>query len=136
MPNGFHGPKEEWERMEAPYRRIDPVIDAFARRHGLQVVRNYRDADRSLRFNDDLSRALWVNATDKYGIKETYEVSIIAHQDRETRYLKAARVGDPVGIDDLERVLERATTIVRSWTANDLEIPLPPRQRGKTERID
>lgn len=135
MPNGFHGTEEEWQRMEAPYVRIDPFLVSFAQRHGLQLVKNYRDADRCLRFNDALSRAIWLGATDKYGTEGKYQVSVIAHQDREDRYLKAARVADPAGSEDLERVLERATEIVLSWSAADLTIPLPPRERGETERV-
>jgi len=121
--------------MEAPYVRIDPILVSFAQRHGFELVRNYRDADRSIRFNDSLSRAIWVHATDKYGTEGTYQVSVIAHQDRDDRYLKAARVADPVVNDDLDQILERATAIVASWSEKDLELPLPPRERGETERI-
>jgi hypothetical protein len=135
MPNGFHGPKGEWERMEAPYLRIDPILESFAQRHGFELVRNYRDADRSLRFNDSLSRAVWVHSTDRYGTGGTYQVSVVAHQDRDDRYLKAARVADPVVKDDLEQILERAAEILISWSEQDLELPLPPRERGETERI-
>ena len=48
MPNGFHGPKEEWQKMEASYVRIDPILVAFAQRHGIELLKNYRDADLSL----------------------------------------------------------------------------------------
>jgi hypothetical protein len=121
--------------MEAPYVRIDPILASFAQRHGFELVRNYRDADRSIRFNDSLSRAIWVHATDKYGTEAMYQVSVVAHQDRDDRYLKAARVADPVVEDDLDHILERATAILASWSDRDLELPLPPRERGETERI-
>jgi hypothetical protein len=120
MPNGFHGPKEEWDRLEAPYVRIDPLLAAFAGRHGIQVNRNYRGADRSLRYHDALSRAIWVHATDKYGANGTYEVSVIAHQDRPDRFIKVGHVAKSVAIDDLDRVLEQAAGLVSSWTAEDL----------------
>ena len=137
MPNGFHGRKEEWQRMEAAYLRIDPILTAYAQRHGRQLVKNYRDADRSIRFNDGLSRTIWINAMDKYGESGTYQVAIVAHQDRNERYIKAARVGDPVGVDDLDAMLERAGTLVMSWSGSDLELPsrLPARHRPETERI-
>src|SRR5215208_7100509 len=135
MPNGFHGPKEEWQRMEAPYVRIDPILVSFAQRHGFQLVRNYRDADRSIRFNDSLSRTIWIHHTDKYGTEGTYQVSVIAHQDRKDRYIKAARIAAPVSTDDLEQVLERATAIVTSWTERDLELSLARRKQGETERL-
>ena len=75
MPNGFHGPKGEWEKLEAPYLRVDAILVSFAERHGLELVRNYRDADRSLQFNDSLSRTVWIHATDRYGSEGTYQVS-------------------------------------------------------------
>jgi hypothetical protein len=125
MPNGFMGPREEWDRMEAPYRRIDPILDAFAERHGLVVIRNYRDADRSMRFNDELSRAIWVNSSDKHGEKGTYDVSVLAHQDRPERFIKGEHVTANVPIADLDAVLERAVAIVRAWSASDLERAYP-----------
>jgi hypothetical protein len=125
MPNGFHGPKKEWDRLEAPYVRIDPILSAFAQRHGVELYKNYRDADRSIRFNDSLSRAIWVNATDTYGANETYDVSVLAHQDRPERFFKGDHVAHNVPISDLDRVLERAATLVASWTADDLNPPDP-----------
>jgi hypothetical protein len=106
---------------EAPYIRIDPILSAFARHHGFELKKNYRDADRSLRFNDVLSRAIWVNAMDKYGTTGTYQVGIIAHQDRPQRYGKGAIVAENVAMDDLDRILEQAAGLVASWSENDLE---------------
>jgi hypothetical protein len=106
---------------EAPYIRIDPILAAFAQRHGFELYKNYRDADRSLRFNDPLSRAIWVNAMDKYGTTETYQVGIVAHQDRPERYGKGAIVAENVAMDDLDRILEQAAGVVAAWSENDLE---------------
>jgi len=39
MPNGFHGSSEAWERMEAPLRALDPVLEDFAARHGTSLCR-------------------------------------------------------------------------------------------------
>lgn len=121
MPNGFHGPKEEWDRMEAPYLRIDPILAAFSQRHRVELYKNYRDADRSLRFNDALSRAIWVNATDRYGANGTYQVSVIAHQDRPERYIKGAMIAETVVPGDLDRILEDAARVVASWSEHDLQ---------------
>lgn len=120
MPNGFMGPKAEWERMEAPYIRIDPILEAIAQRHGLAVRKNYRDADRSLRFNDSLERAIWVNSSDLYGESETYDVGVGAHQDRPERFTKSERIAHGVPIVELAAVLERAVSIVQSWSETDL----------------
>jgi hypothetical protein len=122
LPNGFMGSKEEWRRMEAPYVRIDPILAAFAQRHRLELYRNYRDADRSLRFNDDLSRTIWIQATDTYGTNGTYRITIIAYQDRPKRYLKGEGIADAVTIPELDSILEQAVKQILSWTAADLEL--------------
>jgi hypothetical protein len=108
--------------MEAPYVRIDPILGAFAERHRLELYRNYRDADRSLRFNDDLSRAIWVNSMDKYGKSGAYQVSVLAHQDRPERYIKGEFIADDVPIAELDQTLEQAAARVLSWSASDLEL--------------
>jgi hypothetical protein len=125
MPNGFMGSKEEWDRMEAPYRRIDTLLDAFAKSHGLEVRRNYRDADRSLLFKDALERAIWVNSSDQYGDTGTYDVSVLAHQDRPERFIKGEHISKGVPIAELSAALERAMTTVRSWTESDLKRAYP-----------
>jgi hypothetical protein len=103
-----------------PYIRIDPTLDAFARRHGVELYKNYRGADRSLRFNDALSRAIWIHAMDLYGATGTYQVSV-AHEDRPERYARAALVADSIAPGDLDGILERAAAVLESWSARDLE---------------
>ena len=107
--------------MEAPYLRIDPILTTFAQRHAIELYKNYRDADRSLRFNDTLSRAIWVNATDRYGATGTYQVSVLAHQDRPERHIKGAIIAEAVRPSDLDRILEDAAHAVASWSAHDLQ---------------
>lgn len=130
MPNGFMGSHAEWREMEAPYVRIDPILRAFAQRHALAVMKNYRDADRSLRFNDSLHRTIWVTLGGTSGDAATYEVSVLAFQDRPERYTKGQRVASQVAMPQLDAALERALEVASSWTAEDLE-PLPePRPKG------
>ena len=112
--------------MEAPYIRIDPILTAFAIRHAVELHRNYRDADRSLRWDDGLSRAIWIASMDKDGASGTYQVSINAYRDRGTeRRVKHGIVADDVGIDQLDATLERARRIVVSWSEGDLHLPKP-----------
>ena len=122
MPNGFHGSKKKWRRLEAPLVEIDAILLAFAKRYGLEVYRNYRGADRSLRFNDALSRTIWVYASEKYGASGTYDVSIVAYQDRPERYVKSAWLARRVPSGEMERMLEQAAHVVASWSENDLEL--------------
>jgi hypothetical protein len=123
MPNGFHGPIEEWAKLEAPYLRIDPILTAFAERHALELQKNYRGADRSFRWNDGLNRDISIASMDKYGARGTYRVSIGAYEDRGSeRYWKHGIVADDVGIDALGETLERARRIVLSWSMTDLHL--------------
>jgi hypothetical protein len=129
MPNGFQGSVDEWRRMEAPYILIDPILTAFATQHALELHKNYRDADRSLRWHDEVSRSIWIGSMEKYGATGTYHVSITAHDDRGSqRYVKHGIVADSVGIDDLDHTLERARRILASWSEIDLHLA-----RGREE---
>jgi hypothetical protein len=109
--------------MEAPYILIDPILTAFATQHALELHKNYRDADRALRWNDEVSRSIWIGPMEKYGATGTYQVSIAAHYDRGSqRYVKHGIVADGVGIDDLDQTLERARRILASWSESDLHL--------------
>jgi hypothetical protein len=112
--------------MEAPYIRIDPLLAAFARRHALVLQENYRDADRSLRWDDGISRTIWIASMDTYGASGTYQVAIAAYHDRGTeRHVKHGIVADDVAIDALTDTLERARRILASWSESDLHPARP-----------
>ena len=107
--------------MEAPYVRIDPILTAFATQHALELQKNYRDADRSLSWNDGVNRTIWIASMETYGESGTYQVSLGAHYDRESqRYVKHGIVADNVAIDDLDHTLERARGILASWSERDM----------------
>lgn len=54
MPNGFYGSREEWEQMVAPLRELDDTLNAFARRHLMEVTPNYHNMpNRMLRWTKD-----------------------------------------------------------------------------------
>jgi hypothetical protein len=40
MPNGFYGPVEQWERMEAPLQEIDSQLQTFANTRSMNIERN------------------------------------------------------------------------------------------------
>ena len=42
-PNGFHGSKEDWERMVAPLRQFDAALDDFAARVGATIDQNHHN---------------------------------------------------------------------------------------------
>lgn len=121
MPNGFHGSLEEWRRMEAPYILVDTILEDFARQYELELQKNYRDADRSLRWSDGVNRSIWIYSMDKYGESGTYRVSVGAYQDKGAqRYVKHGIVANNVEVAELAQALERARAIVASWAENEL----------------
>lgn len=42
-PNGFHGSREDWERLVAPLRRFDDALQVFAARVGATIDANYHN---------------------------------------------------------------------------------------------
>ena len=42
MPNGFHGPKEEWEKMTEPLCEMDATFTAFTKAHRLTITKGLR----------------------------------------------------------------------------------------------
>ena len=123
MPNGFQGSLEEWRRMEAPYIRIDPILEEFAKQHHWESLKNYHNANRFLQSNEGFNRSIWIASMDKYGESGTYQVAINAYQDREAqRYVKHGIVVNGVGIEDLAQALEHARSILASWSENELHL--------------
>src|SRR2546430_16910392 len=82
MPNGHHhGSEEEWNRLEAPFREIDPAVQAFARRHGLRLTTDYHDwPERSLRWGGDIERLIQIYLHDEQRL--TWNLWLCASQDR------------------------------------------------------
>jgi hypothetical protein len=132
MPNGFHGSADEWARLEARYLRIDPILALFATQHTVAIRKNYRGADRSLYWEDGLSRSIWIASMDEHGASGTYQVSITAHLDRGSqRHVKHGIVADDVGIDELTGTLDRARRILASWSEGDLHLAAPGGERSE-----
>ncbi len=53
---GWHGSHREWQRLEAPLRSIDPVLEEFAHAHGLELTKNRKEIpERSVRWGDNPS---------------------------------------------------------------------------------
>lgn len=126
MPNGFHGPPDSWDRLEAPLRSLDPTLDAFARAHGLPVGRNQRGwPARSIRWGHPVSRLIEVYLEDEVHLSWT--LWVCAAEDRgDDRYWRHASLRKAVPIDDLAvdlpALLEEARQIVEGWSSDDLEL--------------
>jgi hypothetical protein len=126
MPNGFYGPKNEWDRMEAPLLRIDQVLEVFASVHGLQFSRNYHDwPERSLVWETSSIRKL-IQIFLSNEKELTFTVWICASEDRDRqRFWKQKSLKVGVAIEDivstLEDLLTEAKDILDSWNTTDLE---------------
>ena len=125
MPNGFHGTREAWDRMEAPLRALDPVLEAWATRHGMSLSRNsHAWPERSLAWGAPVERLIQIYLEDQDRL--TWNVWICAFEDRPSgRHWKREflRSDEPIArIDtDLERLLGEAARIVDGWSTDDLE---------------
>lgn len=134
MPNGFHGSREDWERITAPLREIDAMWDAFAERHGCAVTRDGRSwPERSLRWQSGgVERRIQVYLADEREL--TFSFGLQAWSDRDgKRYVRNERLyeGEPwLRLRDaIEARLEEAYQQAASWSFGDLEnaLDLPDR---------
>ena len=124
MPNGFHGTDQEWERIEAPLRPLDPTLDGFARRHGMRISRSERNwPSRSLHWGAKLERLVQIYLEDPARL--TWNVWVCVSEDRRRkRYWKNAFLRRAVPISeiasDLEGLLEQGRRDADSWGSRDL----------------
>jgi hypothetical protein len=137
MPNGFHGSKAEWERIEAPLQKLDPHLGAFSQRYGIALARNDRDwPDRSLKWGDRIRKVIAIYLEPDADLK--YSVCFSALEDRRNkRYWKREFPRRAVPIENIEAempgMLEQGRILVESWTSEQLEFatrlsPFPRRR--------
>ena len=124
MPNGFHGPTEEWQRMEGPLRTIDDLLDAFAERHGMTVTRNDHNwPERSLRWGEAPHRSIHISLADEQNL--LFGVGICAWEDRSKgRFWKTRTLIESRSLEELRpqlnELLEKAKNEVERWRSRDL----------------
>lgn len=125
MPNGFQGPKEEWDRMEAPLLKLDDAIRRFADDIGATVERNYHGVPgRSIDWEDSISRSIQIYIEDEAEL--TYDLWISASQDRkQSRYWKHEFLFRDRKLDEfsdcLEDYLKKGFELVSAWRESDLQ---------------
>lgn len=125
MPNGFHGSKAEWERVEAPLRALDRDLEVFSKRHGIPLSRNGRNwPDRSLVWGSPVRRLIQIFLADEKDM--TYNVWICASEDRDNkRYWRQQLLKSGVAVTEiaaeLADLLERGRTLLESWDSDSLE---------------
>ena len=125
MPNGYHGSRDEWLRLEAPLREVDPVLEAFASSSGYTLSKNYRgDPERSLVAEGAIRRLIQIFVADPAG--PTFKVWLCASQDRGLeRYWKRSFLTETATAADLSRSitnwLEDGRRQLEAWGSADLE---------------
>jgi hypothetical protein len=104
---GWYGTAEEWERLEAPIRAIDPAIDNFASTHSLTVVRNERESvGRSMRWGSNPSCLIQLYLADQS--KLTWNLWACCSEDRQLkRYWKQRMlVEESKAADFADKIIE------------------------------
>jgi len=125
VPNGFHGPKEEWQRLEAPLKLIDAELEAYAQSHELALRRNYHGwPERSLRWGTKIERLIQIFLHDEKRL--TYNVWLCASEGRGSqRFWKQRMLKEGVPIREiaahLNELLDVGRTEVDGWTSDQLE---------------
>jgi hypothetical protein len=126
MPNGFHGPVEEWDRMESPFREIDARLTKFADDHQMQVRKNYHSwPERSLLWQKaGVEKLIQIFLKDEK--PPTYCVWLCAWEDRDqSRYWRKQIILQEADWNVVEQAFEslllQAYEIVESWAAKDLQ---------------
>ena len=125
MPNGFHGPKDDWNRMEAPLFEIEEVLTQFAADKKLELSRNYHNtAERSLRWSSHgVDRLIQIFLEDEQQL--TFTFWICAFSDIQgKRYWKNKSLKKKVPFfeikNEIHHLLKEGLDLVESWSKEDL----------------
>ncbi len=85
---GWYGSVEEWRRIEAPIKSLDPELERFATLHSIPITRNHKDwPERSIVWDNGVRCLiqLYLNDVETLGVN----LWICASQDRgRDRYWK------------------------------------------------
>jgi hypothetical protein len=125
MPNGFHGPQAQWEKLESPLRTLDGELRAFAELHGLALSSNNKGwPDRSIVWGSPIRRLIQIYLADDQRV--TYSFWLCASEDRgDSRYWRRELLKDSVLIGeiakDLPALLEHGREMLEGWTSETLE---------------
>jgi len=123
---GWNGTDDEWERIEAPLKLLDPEFDRFARKHGLRVTKNVKDwPERSLGWGTDVQCLIQVFLVDQSAL--TLNFWICACQDRDgNRFWKNETPRKEVEVSDIAQdlfdLLEAGKRKLDHWSTHPEEL--------------
>jgi hypothetical protein len=123
---GWYGTAEEWSRIEAPLKALDPDLDRFAGKYGLNVIKNHKDwPERTLAWETDVRSFIQIYLVD--GSLLTLNLWICASQDRNgcrfwKREILRKEVQLPEMAKDLLPALEAGKCKLDLWSAHAEEL--------------
>jgi hypothetical protein len=123
---GWYGTAEEWSRIEAPLKALDPDLDRFAAKYGLNVTKNHKDwPGRSLAWEADVRCLIQIYLVDESLL--TLNLWICASQDRNgNRYWKNEMLRKDVQLPEMARdllpALETGKRKLDLWSAHADEL--------------
>lgn len=119
---GWYGSDEEWRRIEAPIKLLDPELEHFARLNSLTITRNRKNwPDRSVAWDNGVRCLiqLYLDDADTLGIN----LWVCASQDRgRDRYWKQDFLCKGASVEDiaprLSELLGTAKTRLDHWSSH------------------
>lgn len=126
MANGFHGTRDEWSAMEAPIKRLDERIAAFASKNRMNVSNDTRNAPgRSIEWREggiDRLIQIYFDRESQAGLSLWVAATMDVKGKRYWKNIFLKRGADPLEYEsDLEKYLEEGKRLVGSWDEKDLE---------------
>jgi hypothetical protein len=99
---GWHGTKEEWDRIESPLKEIDSDLHQFSKKYGLLLTKNCKDwPERSLTWATDVQCLIQIFLVDAKAL--TFNLWICASQDRsDSRFWKQEMPCKEVSITEIK----------------------------------
>jgi hypothetical protein len=118
---GWYGTAEEWDRLEAPIKALDPAIHAFAIAHSLSVDRNEKESvGRSIRWGSNPSCLIQLYLADQAAL--TWNLWACCSEDRQMdRYWKTRFLIEGQSVTDfaqkIQALLLEAYYDLMTWSA-------------------
>ncbi|HVM38839.1 MAG TPA: hypothetical protein VM265_10700 [Sphingomicrobium sp.] len=119
---GWYGTPEEWQRLEAPLLTIDPVLEQFARTHGITLTKNAKDSpERSIRWGDNPNFLIQVYLESEAG--PSWNLWLCCSEDRgDSRYWRKDFAVRGARIESFQErlltLLEESFNRVQQWGAD------------------
>ena len=125
LPNGFYGRPDDWDALEAPLLRIDPLFVSFSEAWHMKLSKNYHNwPERSMEWYQGSIRKL-IQIFLESEKCPTYTLWVCASEDRDgRRYWKHKTLKKAVEFKEIEEnlahLLIEAKSHLNSWSSDEL----------------